>query len=294
MSAERIEPEILAAFLEGRLAPAERADVLRIMSEHPEQYEVFADAAHLARMLGHGGVRPIRRWYVAIPALIAAGLAAVVLIPKLADGDSLSPADLARRLDVVTVPGSGSLAMRLGDNWDQPGWSVTRGAEASLVPPAQAFRMGARATDVEIAIRAQDTAALLLVGAELIQLAEAVDAGAAAAAMYRQVIEAGVRGPSADRVEAAKALEALLGGSPWFDLGAWAEAARVAVAAGRLAFVQDRRPALRQLISRLRERPAEESAEVVRRLESLERALGQADPEAVKELLNRVIVAAGR
>lgn len=184
--------------------------------------------------------------------------------------------------------------MRLGDNWDQPGWSVTRGAEASLVPPAQAFRMGARATDVEIAIRAQDTAALLLVGAELIQLAEAVDAGAAAAAMYRQVIEAGVRGPSADRVEAAKALEALLGGSPWFDLGAWAEAARVAVAAGRLAFVQDRRPALRQLISRLRERPAEESAEVVRRLESLERALGQADPEAVKELLNRVIVAAGR
>jgi hypothetical protein len=294
MSAERIAPEILAAFLEGKLGPTDRAEVLRIISEHPEEYEVFADAAYLTRKLGGGTVKPIRRWQVVIPALIAAGLAAVVLIPKLADGDSLSPAYLARQLEVVTVPGSGSLAMRLGDNWDQPGWSVARGAEASLVAPAQAFRMGARATDVEIAIRAQDTAALRLVGADLIQLAGAVDAGAAAATMYRQVIDAGANGPSRDRVEAAEALEALLGGSPWFALGAWAEAVRVAVAAGRLTFVQDRRPVLKRLISRLRERPAEESAGVVGQLESLELALRQPDPEAVKELLNRVIAAAGR
>ena len=45
MSDERIDPEMLAEFLEGRLAPAERERVLQALAESPEAYADFIEAA---------------------------------------------------------------------------------------------------------------------------------------------------------------------------------------------------------------------------------------------------------
>src|SRR5687768_8019818 len=197
MNPERIDAETLAAFLDGKLEASERARVLRILAENPEASEAFADAAHAVAALNtdaegrsDAAVVPIARavrrrgWLVAIPALIAAGIAAVVVLPRLGDND-LAPAALAARLTTVPGPGDGSLAGRFGAEWDQPGWSVTRGEGSEVPAPSRAFRLGARATDVEIALRAQDTTALRLVAADLVRLVSGVDGGNAAAAQYQ-------------------------------------------------------------------------------------------------------------
>jgi len=294
MTDERIGAETLAAFLDGKLDPMERSKVLRILAEHPEEYEAFSEAAHAAAALADSGVLPIdarkrraRRWVVAIPALIAAGIAAVVVVPRLGGGDALSPAHLAGRLKLAAVAGNGSLAMKLGENWDQPGWSITRGAGPELAEPARAFRLGARATDVAIALRARDTTALRLVGDELVGLLGGMDAGGPAAALYRNILASGASTSARSQKEAGEALRILVGDSPWYELGAWSEAARVALLAGQPEFIADRRAQLANLITRLEARPAGEGVEVVRLLKGL-----QTNPDT--SVLRQIIAAAGR
>jgi hypothetical protein len=305
MSREHIEHETLAAFLDGKLDPAERERVLRIVAENPEEYEVFADAARVAAELRSGAVVPIEsrrrsgRWKVAIPMLAAAGLAAVVLVPRLLDGGPLSPVELAGRITVVSEPGAGSLAAKLGATWDQPGWSVMRGNAIEVPDPARAFRLGVRATDVEIALRANDSTALGVVGAELVDLLSGVDAGAASAVQYRRIVEAGSSAAESDRKEAARSLRALLGESVWFDLGAWTEAARVAALAGNWEELRPLGESLPRIMDRMTGDTTRVRNTVYPRLEALNLMLDTAAPIeqgrlSILESLSQVIVAAGR
>lgn len=304
MGSERIDPETLAALLDGRLEGAERERVLRSIAENPDDYQTFADAAYVTAELDRKAatatpilrVRPRPRWLmVAAPAAIAAGLTALAV--GVFRGREFSPTDLVRSLQVVTTPGNRSLAMRLGENWDQPGWSVTRGERPDVIEPAQAFRLGARATDVEIAVRAQDTTALRLVAADLIQLASGIDGGGPAAVMYQQVIDQGVLHESSARKDASNALSALMGDSPWFELGVWAEAARIASSAGQVGFLRDNARTLDRLIERLRALPSVEVPELMNALESLlEDLRSDALLEAgfVSQRLRQVMALAGR
>src|SRR5687768_3876572 len=105
MSRERIDHETMAAFLDGRLAGAERERVLRVIAAHPEEYEVFADAARVAAEPHRREVVPLEsRWrrmdrrLIAIPLLAAAGLAGILL----ARGRAVpGPVELAGPLTVV-------------------------------------------------------------------------------------------------------------------------------------------------------------------------------------------------
>jgi hypothetical protein len=304
MSGERIEHETLAAFLDGKLKPAERERVLRILAENPEQYEVFADAARVAAELRGDAVvpiesrrRPEKRWLVAVPVLAAAGLAAVVLAPRLLDGGALSPVELAGRLTVVSTPGAGSLAAKLGASWDQPGWSVMRGSGVEAAEPARAFRLGARATDVEIAIRAEDSTALGVVGTELVDLLSRVDAGAASAAQYRRIVAVGASVAASDREAAARSLRALMGESVWFDLGAWTEAARVAAMAGNDADLRSVGESLPAIMNQMAEDSTQRRDAVYPHLVALNRLIEGAPLEQnrqnILELLTQVVVAAG-
>jgi hypothetical protein len=83
-----------------------------------------------------------------------------------------------------------------------------------------------------------------------------------------------------------------VGGSAWFDLGAWIEAARVAVATGQDEFVGQSAA----MVRRLREDVATLAGgvEVARMLEELERSPRNADPERMRETLSRIILTAGR
>jgi hypothetical protein len=296
MNDARLDTETLAAFLDGKLDPSERTRVLRILADHPEQYEVFADAARAAGALAETPVVPIdaarrRRWAVPVAAAVAAGIAAAVFLPR-RNAAVDTPAALATAFEAVTVTGNGSLALRLGANWDQPGWSVTRGV-TGIAARMTAFRLGARATDVEIAIKARDSAALRLVGAELVDLVASHEAGAAVAAAYREVVAAGLDGSAEARARAASQVRELLSEGLWFDLGVWAEAARVALAAGQLEFVRDRRSAVRRFRERVLERPTDERGAMPGLLEELESALVDGPREEIQQTLARLIAAAG-
>ena len=303
MSTERIDPEVLAAFLEGKLEPAERQRVLRVVAENPEEYEVFADAARVQAELEGTGVAsvvdlrtrtPRRRWAIAIPALIAAGLATLAIWPWVSGKAGLSPIALAGPLHIVDVPGDGSLARRLGTAWDQPGWSITRGGASDVIEPARAFRLGVRATDVELALGARDSLAARTVGTELAELATGIEGGAAAAELYRGIIARGAAAPAAERRAAVEALRGLLQQSVWFDLGAWIEAARIAVTAGRLEFVRDRIAALQRLKTSLGARPEAERGPLLGMLFELDARVGKGETDAIQEQLTRIIVTAGR
>jgi len=306
MSGERVEPETLAAFLDGNLNPAERERVLKILAESPEEHEVFVDAARAASALGDRSVVPIEtarrrtnHWLVAIPAFIAAGIAAVVVVPRLEGGGRFTPMELASQLSVVSAPGAGSLAARLGDNWDQPGWSVMRGANADVAESARAFRVGARATDVEIAIRAEDSTALQLVGTELIELVSGVDAGAASVAQYRRILATGISASESDRRAAAAALRSLMRNAVWFDLGAWIEAARVAAVAGNVGYLRSTAGSLTQLTDAVESDTSPLRDEVSGLLRSLDPVLRLAGPLTTTrqqsiDLLTKVIVTVGR
>jgi hypothetical protein len=304
MSAERIDAETLAAFLDGKLEPAERERVLGILAENPEEYETFSDAAHAAATLAGTSVTPIethrrgRPWRVAIPALVAASIVtAVVVLPRL-DGRGTSPVDLAGRLKVVTVPGDGSLAARLGADWDQPGWSVTRGGGTDIVEPARAFRIGARAMDAEVALRAGDTTALKLVGTELVNLIAGLDGGAVAAAQYRSILDAGTETSDTDRLMAAEAAAVLLEESPWFDLGAWSEAVRLAALAGDREFLVRSAGPLEEIVTRIEAAPAGDRVEMLHLLREVQMALAgitaAIDLDSLSALVNRVMAAGGR
>jgi hypothetical protein len=300
MNDERIDAETLAAFLDGRLDPADRSRVLRVLAAHPEEYEGFSDAAHVTAALADSSVVPISagrrkrgRWVVAIPALIAAGIAAVVVLPRLGRGGGLSPQELAGHLSL----GPGSLSTRLGADWDQPGWTVTRGGGAELPEPARAFRLGTRATDVEIALLAEDTLALQQAGAELVELASGIDGGAGSAAQYRRLVAQGLSAGDADRRDAVQDLRALTGGSPWFDLGAWAEAVRVGAASADLTFLTRSRRPLDALIKRIEARPSTEGApvlELLRELRTMLESARETDLERIEERVSRVMATTGR
>ena len=251
VSDERIDPETLAAFLEGGLAPAERERVMRALAESPDAYADFLEAAAVARELDPQSsvaaveigasakpkgtpVVPIAakrrgtRWYVA-PALIAAGIAAVVVVRLNNDGAGVRSVALAPSIQLVR-PGSGSVAATLGDGWDQPRWSVVRGGESGVGDAARAFRAGARYAELEVAAQAGDAAAVARASESLARTAETVDAGAPVAAQLRAFA-----GDSA-RTRVADQLRSLLGAVNEFDAGVWTESARLALLANRLDF----------------------------------------------------------
>jgi hypothetical protein len=166
-----------------------------------------------------------------------------------------------------------------------------------VVTPALAFRLGARATDVEIALEARDTTALQLVGAELLSLVSQIDGGAGTAAQYRAILATNGGGTRSERREAATGLNSLLGESPWFDLGAWAEASRVAAVAGNLAFLARESAALDRITERVGAEAGPRTTavrEITAELrEGLRSLRTPEDLGAVRTLLGQLIAVAG-
>ena len=165
MSEERIDPETLAAFLEGGLAPAERERVVRALAESPDAYADFIEAAAVAREVDADADAPVapatvvpinasksRRtsWYLG-SVLLAAGIAAIVVAKRgpASATDAGTAIMLAQATHVVPVH-SGAVATILGESWDQPPWSVARSGESGAGDAARAFRAGARYAEMEV------------------------------------------------------------------------------------------------------------------------------------------------
>jgi hypothetical protein len=263
VSDERIDPETLAAFLDGTASPEEREGVLRTLSRSKEAYASFLEASAIQRELAAetpavapaapvaASVEPPRspareaanaRWFrrprYVTPALLAAGVAAIMVVRGIGGPVGQGAIQLAQATSLTQERGSGALARGLGDAWDQPPWAVVRGSESSLATRSVAVRSGARYAELEAAAQAADSAAVSRSAESLAQLLSSVEGAAPIAASVRDMARPPDFGGRAQRATVAGQLRALLGAEDWFDLGVWTETARLAVAARALAFFE--------------------------------------------------------
>lgn len=277
MNRERLDDEMVAAFLDGTLPPAERASVLHKLATNPEAYAEFLDAASIAAsanadvVTGLERTKRARRWrrsmMLAGPMLAAAGIAAVILVAR--DPRPNDTIDLMQGAQLASAAGAGSVDTALGSDWDRPGWSVVRGGEASTASAGTAARVGARVAQLEYAAAAADSVAWQRVAATLADLVTSIEGGGPVS----QQLRGGAMRGAGDRATLARQLRELSGSPSAFDAGAWLETARLATASGRLDYFRaegNARATLRDVIPAV-ERDHPTWSLIISQLKALER-----------------------
>jgi hypothetical protein len=249
-----VDLEELAAYADGRLDGERRAAVEARLARDEELYEMLVEAERFREEEEAGEAseqesrvfrlaRPSRSQWLAVAA--AAVVVIMVRILFLASNVGVATfqvADLAQELAAGT-----DLDARFGAGWvDDTPWTSWRGPEES-----DALRLGARMVALDAALRASDRdAASILVA----RIRESLPPGTT----RRTYGDLGERLAEADRgelLELAGRAEAYLAedlASPFFDLGRWAEAGRLAALAGDVEVL--RRPAFRETLATLRTR----------------------------------------
>lgn len=247
---ERIDPERLAALLDGRLGDAEAEAVRRELARSDEDtLAAFADAAAVAAELEqdaaadapaqlNGAIdgtrtnpvtpleaarsrRPRRRWMV--PAAAAAAAAAIVsIIVWRPTRDSYLPRTLARSLPPAASTAEG------------PVWGANRGVGGELPPRIRAARIGATLVDLEVDARAgrstRDNALALA------NLLDGALGGSPAAGSIRALPAGSIAKLSSDQLTTLGSESLDLVDREFAQAAAYLEAARLASTAGDTAF----------------------------------------------------------
>jgi len=230
MNQRIIDPERLAAFLEGRLDPAARAAMVEELSHaDPETLIAFGDAASIVRDAAHSTPR-VRLWsrrsiLVGATLLAAAVAFAAVMLPRYLGRNGADQESSAHFVALLDSAARGAQPVRVLD--------VSRGGERPSAPSGSAVRLGAHITDLGVAVERGDSTASSL-AATLATECEAIPGGGAAGAAYRQLVDAlrAGRPANANDLRLAAATAQASAGEAATRLGAWIQAARYA-AAGR-------------------------------------------------------------
>lgn len=232
-----IDDEMLAAFIDNTLAPAERARVAAMLSTDPMRYQEFIDAASIvaeleaplaAKQRGAAGAdAPVRQrnWLaIGAPVLLAAGIAAVLWLRPHRDVAPLTTYAVLQQRPIVAAGGADAVQRALGTGWDQPQWSAVRGGGGAMTLAAGVrARLGARAVELEVAGAANDSVAARAVAESLAALLGAAPGAAPVVAQLR----AQPMGDAAERATRTAQLRALSGDTAAFDAGVWVEAVRL-------------------------------------------------------------------
>lgn len=295
--------ETIAAYIEGRLPPERMAEVAAHLARSPDDYQVYSDAVALrAELLQNPGSavaptpRPgFRRWpqrWLYVGAASAAAVAALLLVTRaIRPGASLPLFLSAEELSVAGGPGS--LDSKLGEGWASPPWSRMRGTgDGAMVGPS-AFRAGALSAHLLLAADANDGTAIRDAARDL----DAAPSIAAADPIVSRIVEIATSADNTGEDESLTNAVASLRNvyqRDWFDLGVWAEQARLSALAGETAFFSNRakQDELRSLRRRLSMEPA--AATVVAHIDSILAGLDEpanVDLETVRSLLDRVFEA---
>ena len=249
---DRLDDDVLAAFIDRALPADDRARVLRALAADPAQYTAFLEAAQIAGVLRSDEIlrtrvptreRFARRPFAfAMPILAAAG---IVLTLSLLRAKAAAPdaVDLMQTAPLLALRDDSPSPARLPVAWDDAEWSVERGAGSARTSDATALRVGARIAQLEFASVLSDSAAVGRITRELTALISAFDgAGPVSAQLQR-----GGPQTKADRALAARQLRTLSMAPAAFDAGVWLATARFATVTGRKDFLTPRSDAKRTL-----------------------------------------------
>ena len=248
MTEPEIDLERLAALLEGRVDEKERAELVARLAASPEARAVLADAAAIigevpaSLATPSGSTRSGRlrgrlpfstRWMA-----LAAGVVIVVGTSVVYRAAKTRPIDAAGYATMLSDRSSG-----LPASFDTRPWGATRSSTQPVTDNGRAYRLGARLTDLELAVPRRDSQVAPLAQDAASLLVDVPVAGGAARA-FRDLATAAST-PNA-------ALEPLLGNAraeltslgdidqERLRYGAWLEAARVAAARRDTAFFRRR------------------------------------------------------
>ncbi|MGH7460600.1 MAG: hypothetical protein ACREMA_06180 [Longimicrobiales bacterium] len=267
MTAGSIDPETIAAFLDGTLSASERDPVTRALISSPELYETFIEAravrdelnttrepikirTHVVPIRKHRAVR-LKRLQVALP--IAAVLAGVLVVERVALAPR-GPQALRLLEDAAWLAANQQGApSSLPGNWSRIVWPASRSAASSGVPANAAFRAGVLLVNIEVAAAIGDSANARTAAADLTNVLSNVSGGVPATTLLAAATS------SAARRELAQELQNLFADSPWYEFGMWLGQARLAAAANDLSFFAPAGPAAKPL-SDVRDRLAENPA----------------------------------
>ncbi|HEY6828565.1 MAG TPA: hypothetical protein VI259_17020 [Gemmatimonadaceae bacterium] len=250
-----IDLDLIAAFIDGRLGPADRERAMTLLASSDAAFEVFVDASRARAEVGDG-VIPIERgrrwmpggrrtWWVLAPAAAAAVLLLVV-VPKTGIRSGRDTSVSATSL--VAALGNADVHAAAGPGVEGQGrdWSVTRGASTSLADSANAFRLGVRAIDLQVAVMANDRPSAERLAGEMLDRIAGIELSQFVAARYAN-LRRGIAGTQREQLlaeasQAEEALGKLLAGRPddafWFNFGKWSAAAELAAGAHSPAFFQ--------------------------------------------------------
>ncbi len=271
----------IARFADGRMPPPERESAIAHFSESDADAELLGDVAYMLRDLeGQEGVAvdpvadaddvdsdtdtkvlPLRppstaRTRPRLPArwlALAAMVAGVLLVPLALSRSGGGPGDPGQYAALLERREAG-----LPAGWtDIPRWPVTRGGGGEpMVDNARAARLGALQVDLELAVAARQTDETRLLAAQIENMLGEVTAAGLVASIYRDIGARAGQSPQAlaDPLEEGRENVAMFVDEDHFALGAWAEAARLAVRQRDEAFFRAR--ASRKMLDRAASLPS--------------------------------------
>lgn len=220
----QLDPERLAALMDGKLSASEAAEVrAALAASDSDVIESFADATAVVAELAMVRSKVVRQprsrrsiyWWSMAAGLAAAALALVVVKGPGSERGSFSAAELVAGLpSTVAAPATNA-------------WPVRRGTADVVPAQARAARLGALFVDLELAARARDSAALRRTGAEIIAVADDIPGASSFLPPFRSLLDGSDAANPTTRQEAGASL-ARLAGRAWVSAGAAAEAVRAA------------------------------------------------------------------
>lgn len=246
MRGERVDPETLAAFLDGTLPADERQAVVEFLAKSGAAREGLVET--MALLAGTSEVAPAppaatglrARWRAfrhsrriaagspmatrlawIVPA-IAAVLAVVVWRGATATSDTWDLAASVARTGVSAAPFGG--------------WGATRGAGPVLTREAMSFRAGVRSADLVRAYGARDWQGVAAVADSIVRTIEAGDVAAQLAVEVRFLAQQGSEASAREWSSLLRRVAAYAGDRGRYELGVWSEAARVAIDARHPTF----------------------------------------------------------
>jgi len=247
---DEFDPDLVAAFIDGKLSGPDRDRVVKLLAESEEAFEIYADAVRAREDLDADAIIPIParppvsvrrpRWLTAGAPLAAAAALLIAVLPRVLSNPAAMT--FAMRAESIAQPLTDrpQLVVALRSGLDEPRWSATRGGVSAFADSTAALRLGTRATDLQVALAVGDRERASRVAAEMVEHLDSINLSDARRAEYGDLRQRITTEDSIGSIKAAAAtadehLREFLN-SRWYGTGKWLAAGELAARAHSAEF----------------------------------------------------------